>query len=394
MKETNDYAVSGHLGISIVIPCLNESETIVAAVQEARMGIASTNMDGEIIVADNGSQDGSIDLAQKAGARVVHVQSRGYGSALNAGILKAQFEIIVFADADLSYPFTEVPKLVKPILENKADFVLGSRLQGVISPGAMPLLNRIAGTPVLSWLIRKMYYLPCSDCNSGMRAFRKRIYPTLRLRCPGMEYASEMLIRVGQEKMKYSEVPIHFRKDQRSRPPHLKRWRDGWRHLRFILGNASSTLLVALPGLTGVGFLFIALILSFGAVIAPDRPIHFHTAFALVAIAAPLLLFTVTQLLVKSARHGSGMRKSRSIEAIQKWSENSAPFYLAMLAYSLVFLQVIFLFWSWWQADFGNLFEMGGVIRVMVFSIIGTVIFSLDLGMGMLKLIDYEKNRE
>jgi glycosyltransferase involved in cell wall biosynthesis len=207
----------GTLGISIVIPCLNEAETIAKAVAEARRGVEESGWPGEVVVADNGSTDGSQAIATAGGARVVPVPARGYGAALNAGILSARYACVVFGDADMSYPFLEAKKLAKPILEGQADFVLGSRLGGTIAPGAMPFLNRHLGTPVLSFLIRRLFGMPTSNCNSGMRALARARYPELKLNCPGMEYASEMLVRACLSKWRYAEAPISFRKDLRSR---------------------------------------------------------------------------------------------------------------------------------------------------------------------------------
>ena len=222
-------------GLSVVIPCLNECETIARAVARARAAIASTGLPGEVIVADNGSSDGSVELAQVAGARIVAVQRRGYGEALHAGISQARFTYVGFADADLSYPFDEMARLLEPLHTDRADFVLGSRLRGLIEPGAMPFLNRYLGTPVLSKCIGLVTGLWTSDCNSGMRVFRRDLYATLDLRCRGMEYASEMLIRVAACDLRFHEVPIVFHRDQRGKPPHLRRWRDGFRHLRYIV---------------------------------------------------------------------------------------------------------------------------------------------------------------
>jgi len=249
---------------------LNESETISRAVREAVLGIRNSGLQGEVVVADNGSSDGSQAIAIDAGARVVPASLKGYGAALDTGIRSALYDYVVFADADLSYPFAEIPSLIAPLRDTGAEFVLGSRLLGTIQSGAMPLLNRYLGTPILSLLIRRLYNIRTSDCNSGMRAVLRQRYLDLGLRCPGMEYASEMLIRVSQRNLRYAEVPISFHKDQRNRPPHLKRWRDGWRHLRFILGNATSSSVIIFPAVLSVIFLIFPLFLSFRPLWAPS----------------------------------------------------------------------------------------------------------------------------
>lgn len=388
MRDPRDNQ-DGRLQLSIVIPCLNESETIAACVKEALEGLRLTGLSGEVLIADNGSTDNSQQIATHCGARVVNVRDRGYGAALNGGIQAAFGEIVVFGDADMSYPFLEIPKLIQPLLSGEADFVLGSRLKGTIEKRAMPKLNRYIGTPILTFLIRLIYRLPMSDCNSGMRAFRRSIYPSLNLRCPGMEYASEMVISIAMQKVKYAEVPIGFRKDRRSRPPHLKRWRDGWRHLRFILGNAPSIPLIVVPGLLGFGFLMIAFALSFGRLFKPGGSIHFHTALSLIALATPLILFTNMLLLIRTASSEAKVRDSRLVNRLMRFSENSAPFYIAAIFFAAAIIQVGIVFGIWWSNGFGALDEIGAIIRVIVFSILGMSIFSLDLGLGILKLLPY-----
>lgn len=377
----------------MVIPCLNEAETISRAVKDAIAGIRAAGSSGEVIVADNGSSDGSRGLAAAAGARVVPVPLRGYGAALDAGIRSARYSCVVFADADLSYPFENIPVLVPPLRNGNTDFVLGSRLRGTIEKKAMPLLNRRLGTPVLSFLIRFLYGLPTSDCNSGMRAMLTSKYRELNLLCPGMEYASEMLIRAGQKGFRYREVPIAFRKDQRNRPPHLRRWRDGWRHLRFILGNASATATVLFPLLLSILFLAIPLVLSIRPMWAPEDPVRYHSAFLSIAIAIPFLMFAMSSILVKTALHESGQVPSRLISAARDLGENGAPFYISLFLYGLVFCQAAYMLWEWRQAGWGELSDIGGVIRVIVLAVAATALFSLDLSYGILKLVPYETRK-
>ncbi len=223
------------LVLSVVLPCLNEEKSLPLCLAEIKKTVDQMQIPYEIIVADNQSTDGSAREAAAFGARVVPVQKRGYGSAVNGGILAARGQIVLFGDADCSYPFYDIPKLVTPILQNRADFVLGNRLNQTLEPGAMPKLNRYFGTPVLSALIRWFYRIAVYDCNGGMRAFRRSIYEGLHLKQPGMEFASEMLIAVGKQKIRYLEVPISLRPAHPSHTPYLRPWRDGLRHLRTIL---------------------------------------------------------------------------------------------------------------------------------------------------------------
>lgn len=226
-----------HRGLTLLIPCLNEATTIQSAVERAREALARNGCDFEILVIDNASTDRSAELARAAGARVVTCPERGYGRVLQKGVTEARFGIIVMLDADLSYPFELIPDLVEK-LQSGYDLVLGNRLEGEIEDGAMPWLNRHLGTPTLSFVIRLFFGIPTHDCNSGMRAFRKEAILSLGLESHGMEWASEMLVRAASHRLKYGEIPISFFKDGRGRPPHLRRWRDGIRHLRLITRTA------------------------------------------------------------------------------------------------------------------------------------------------------------
>lgn len=222
--------------ISIVVPCLNEKPTIAKVINDARRWAKmKLGSNFEIVVADNGSTDGSREIIKRMRmVRLVNVPVRGYGAALHWGILNSRGKYILFADADCSYPFSNLPRFVD-LIKSKPDLVLGSRLGGTIEPGAMPFLNRHLGTPVLTWLIRFLYSIPTTDCNSGMRLVRKDFYRQLNMRNSGMEWASELLLKTALKKGKYLEVPIDFKRDARKRPPHLSPWADGWRHLKAII---------------------------------------------------------------------------------------------------------------------------------------------------------------
>lgn len=221
--------------VSILIPCLNEIDTITEVVENARSaGKKYLKKDFEIIIADNGSTDGTLEqLSLLKNIKVINVPIKGYGSALNSGILSSKYPYILFADADLSYDFHDIDKFLKYI--KTYDVVLGSRLRGRIDPNAMPLLNRYIGTPILTLLIKAIYGLNATDCNSGMRAVKKEFYKKLVMKNSGMEWASELLIKTALKGGKYIEVPINFHKDKRKKTTHLKRWEDGWRHLKVII---------------------------------------------------------------------------------------------------------------------------------------------------------------
>ena len=243
------------LAISIVMPCLNEAETLAVCIRKALAAITASGVSGEIIIADNGSTDGSLQIAADEGARIINVPIRGYGAALFAGFEAAHGKYILMADADDSYDFSHLPRFLAA-LDAGADLVVGNRFQGGIKPGAMPLLHRYLGNPVLSYLGRLLFRIPVGDFHCGIRAFRKDAFLRMNLRTTGMEFASEMIVKSSLLGQKITEVPTTLSPDGRSRAPHLRTWRDGWRHLRFLL-LYSPRWLFLYPGLaaTLVGFL-------------------------------------------------------------------------------------------------------------------------------------------
>jgi glycosyltransferase involved in cell wall biosynthesis len=220
--------------VSIVMPCLNEAETLAKCIAHAKAAIASGGLSAEIIIADNGSTDGSQVLARELGVRVVDVARKGYGSALIGGIDAARGRFVVMGDADDSYDFEAIGPLIDRLREGY-DLVVGNRFRGGIQPGAMPWSHRWVGNPVLTAISRVFFNAPVGDTHCGLRAFTKDAYERMRLRATGMEFASEMVIKAALKGMRITEVAVVLRPDGRSRPPHLRTWRDGWRHLRFML---------------------------------------------------------------------------------------------------------------------------------------------------------------
>ncbi|MEY2831418.1 MAG: hypothetical protein RLZZ574_676 [Cyanobacteriota bacterium] len=220
--------------VSIIMPCLNEAETLETCIRKAQWFIAENDLAGEVIIADNGSNDGSQEIARRLGARVIDVPTKGYGSALKGGIAAARGQYIIMGDADDSYDFSNLnPFLVK--LRNGYDLVMGNRFRGGIESGAMPFLHRYLGNPVLTGIGKLLFGSPCNDFHCGLRGFRKDAIANLSLQTTGMEFASEMVVKATLHKIQITEVPTTLSPDGRSRPPHLNTWRDGWRHLRFLL---------------------------------------------------------------------------------------------------------------------------------------------------------------
>jgi len=253
-------AVADSIELTIVMPCLNEAETLARCIEKARLGIQRSGVRGEILIADNGSKDNSVQIAEKLGAQVVHVKKEGYGSALRGGIQAASGKWILMGDADDSYDFSEADRFVKRFQEG-FELVMGCRLPvggGKIWPGAMPWKNRWIGNPILSFIGRFFFKCPVHDFHCGLRGFTKSAFGKMDLKTTGMEFASEMVIKSTLKQLKIVEVPVTLRPDGRSRPPHLRPWRDGWRHLRFMLLFSPRWLFLA-PGifLSTIGIIFV-----------------------------------------------------------------------------------------------------------------------------------------
>jgi glycosyltransferase involved in cell wall biosynthesis len=246
--------------VSIVMPCLNEAETLAACIQKAQRAIDEGELSAEIIVADNGSTDGSQMIARELGARVVDIPRKGYGSALIGGIDAAEGRFVIMGDADDSYDFGAIAPFIERLREGY-DLVVGNRFLGGIEPGAMPWAHRWVGNPVLTRISGVFFHTPVGDAHCGLRAFKKEAYVKMHLRATGMEFASEMVIKASLRGMRVAEVPVVLHPDGRSRPPHLRTWRDGWRHLRFML-LFSPRWLFLYPGLAlfGIGLVAGALL--------------------------------------------------------------------------------------------------------------------------------------
>jgi len=259
----------GELELSVVMPCLNEESTIGLCIRRAQDAMAALGITGEVVVADNGSADRSVEIALSMGARVIHQKARGYGNALIAGFSAARGRYILMGDADASYDFGELGRFVEKLREGY-DLVIGSRIKGTILPGAMPWKNRYIGNPALTGILNLLFGAGISDAHSGMRGLTADAFRQMKLRTPGMEFASEMIVKAAKLHLKMVEIPITLHPDGRDRPPHLKPWRDGWRHLKFML-MFSPTALFLMPGLL---LLLSGLLLMGVQLLAPvDNPI-------------------------------------------------------------------------------------------------------------------------
>jgi len=292
---------------SVVMPCLNEHATVGICVAKAIAALQDAGLAGEVIVADNGSTDGSIEIAESAGARIIHVREKGYGNALKGGIEAARGEFILMADSDDSYDLAHIPRFFDALAAG-SDLVMGNRFSGGIADDAMPFLHRYLGNPVLTAIGRLFFGSPCRDFHCGMRAFRKSSFARMDIRSTGMEFASEMVVKASLLRMSVREVPTTLAPDGRAHAPHLRTWRDGWRHLRFLLMYSPRWALLypglflilaglagcawLLPGprfVRGIGFDVHTLLYAFVAVLLGFQLVAFATFTKVFAITEGLL---------------------------------------------------------------------------------------------------------
>ena len=341
--------------LTILMPCLNEALTLPTCIQRAKQLIDKHKIDGEILISDNGSTDGSQDIAKKLGARVVYCAMRGYGAALQFGIENAKGEYIIMGDSDDSYHFDEAyPMLQK--LEEGYDVCMGTRFKGTIMPGAMPKLNRFVGNPVLTFIGKIFFRINTSDFHCGIRGFRRDKALGIGLVTTGMEWASEMVIKSKLNGLKMTEVPVTLYKDGRDRPPHLRRWRDGWRHLRFMLLHAP-TWLFTYPGviLVAVATALGILILRGPVRIGPaNLDVHTLLTMAFMVILGMQTIFT--GLFAKLYAHQIGILPTTSpfIERIRRFSLEK----LLIIALTIGVTGITifgFTYWDWYAAGFPDL---------------------------------------
>jgi len=360
--------VADRVELSVVMPCLNEADTLGTCISRARQALEAEGIEGEVIVADNGSTDGSQEIAARMGAMVVPVNQRGYGNALLGGIRAARGTFVIMADADASYDFMEIPRFLRKLREGYA-LVQGCRLPsggGTVEPGAMPMLHRWFGNPVLSLLAQVMFGSSAHDIYCGMRGFRKDLIAQLGLRCAGMEFATEMIIKAVLAGAPMAEVPISLHRDGRKvHAPHLNTFRDGWRTLRLFL-MYSPGWLFGLPG----GILVLAGVVGY-LLALPGRTVAGATLDAHTLLVASLCLLVGHQTLLFSL-----MAK---VQAIQEGFSREAPIIARVLnAYTLerglLVAAVCVLMgatlvgaalYDWWLVDFGRL-EYGHTMRLVV----------------------------
>lgn len=355
------------LELTILMPCLNEAETIATCIGKAMTFLRANGITGEVLIADNGSTDGSRDIAQSLGARVHPVEERGYGAALLGGMSAARGRYIIMGDADDSYDFSALAPFIDR-LRAGADLVMGNRFKGGISPGAMPPLHRYLGNPVLSFLGRLFFNVPTGDFHCGLRGFNRERFLSLDLRTTGMEFASEMVVRAALASYRIEEVPTRLHPDGRSRPPHLRTWRDGWRHLRFLL-IYSPRWLFLYPGLliTFVGLFGTAMLLP-GPVRVGGIGFDIHT-FIVSCLAILVGLQTVTfAIMARKFGESRGLvPRSPRYGPLLSTITMERMLLLALAMGAAGMLGMIYCVMTWANTGFGPL-EYQSLLRVLTLS--------------------------
>jgi len=344
------------LELTILMPCLNEAETIGTCIEKAAGFLKRTGISGEILIADNGSTDGSRQIAESLGARVVSIQQKGYGSALLGGIEVARGRYTIMGDADESYDFASLDGFVAK-LRAGADLVMGNRFKG-IAPGAMPFLHRYLGNPVLSFVGRLFFRIPVRDFHCGLRGFDTAKIKMLQLQTTGMEFASEVVVRSALAGLRIAEVPTTLHPDGRSRPPHLRTWRDGWRHLKFLL-MYSPRWLYFFPGafFLGLGGV-LSFALLFGPVTLGNIVLEFNTLLVACCLAITgVQLLTFGLLSHYYAVKAGFLPSSARNERFFRWASTDRVLQAAGAAFLLGLAAFGYAVWSWARLSFGPLYD-------------------------------------
>ena len=359
--------------LTILMPCLNEAETLAVCIQKAQGFLARSGVRGEVLISDNGSTDGSQQIAADLGARVSHAPRRGYGAALINGIEQARGSFVIMADADDSYDFENLEPFVEK-LRAGADLVMGNRFRGGIAPGAMPPLHKYLGNPVLSGIGQLFFRPGIDDFHCGLRGFNRERILSLDLQTTGMEFASEMVVKASLARYRIEEVPTTLKKDGRSRPPHLRSWHDGWRHLRFLLIFAPRWLFVY-PGLFAffVGAIAVG-VLSFGGVqigaVGFDVTTMVYASALCVTGYQSLLFFWLTKLYATQEGFLPASPRYRSIVA--RWSAERGLLIglgLFVVGVGIGVVQVL----RWGSLDFGPQ-DATEVVRIAIPSALGIML--------------------
>ncbi|MBP9185955.1 MAG: glycosyltransferase [Bacteroidia bacterium] len=361
------------LELTIVMPCLNEAETLKVCIDKAMKYLNDNNISGEVVIGDNGSTDGSQEIARSCGARVVDIPRKGYGSALMGAIQASNSKYVIMGDSDDSYDFSNLNAYVEKLREGY-DLVMGNRFKGGIGKGAMPFLHYYLGNPVLSFIGKLFFGGGINDFHCGLRGFRQDIVTVLNLQTTGMEFASEMVVKSQINKLKIIEVPTTLAKDGRTRPPHLRTWRDGWRHLRFLLLYSPKWLFL-IPGLT---LMFVGLILFALIQQGPVKllNIHFDTNTLLYAGGFVVIGYQAVNFALFTriyAIQQGFLRKNDTLDKLYNYLSLEAGLIVGILITIAGLVGSIYSLYLWDQQDFGQL-EYSHILRVVIPSVFAIMI--------------------
>jgi glycosyltransferase involved in cell wall biosynthesis len=383
--ESARAGTSKTVEVSVVIPCLNEANSLAFCVDKAVNAFRAAGLSGEVIVADNGSTDGSIQIAEEHGARVIRVPERGYGSALRAGIAAASGSFIIMGDADDSYDFTDVPRFVEKLREGN-DIVMGNRFQGEIKPGAMPPLHKYFGNPGLTALLNTFFHARIGDSYCGMRGFTRSLYDRLDLRSSGMEFALEMIIKSAQIGARISEIPIILWPDKRGRAPHLRSFRDGWRSLRFMLLYAPNWLFL-LPGATLVlvGLFLVFWLLPGPRYVSPRVGLDIHTMiFGVIFTLLGVQILSIGAFAKVFSYAERFDRRSVSLRRLLKRITLESCLLLGGALFLAGFAGCAWVTWQWAASGFGELHQVRQVLFWSMWLFVGLQIIFAAFFLSML----------
>ena len=377
--------VSHGVEVSVVIPCLNEANSLAYCVDKAMKAFREAGLSGEVVVADNGSTDGSIQIAEERGARLIRVAERGYGAALRAGIASARGPFIIMGDADDSYDFTDVPRFVEKLREGN-DMVMGNRFSGGIKPGAMPPLHKYFGNPGLTAILNTLFRARIGDGYCGMRGFTRSLYDRLDLRSTGMEFALEMIIKSAQIGARIAEIPIILWPDKRGRAPHLRSFRDGWRSLRFMLLYAPNWLFL-LPGsaLVLAGLFLVFWLLPGPRQIAPHVGLDIHTMiFGVIFTLLGTQILSIgafAKVFSYAARFDRG---SVSLRRVLKRVTLETGLLAGGAVFLMGFAGCAWVTWQWAASGFGELHQIRQVLFWSMWLFLGLQIIFSSFFLSML----------
>ena len=355
--------------LTILLPCLNESDTLGICISKARQFLESNNISGEILISDNGSTDGSVEIAEGLGARVIHASIKGYGGALQAGIKSARGKYTIMGDADDSYDFLRLENFVEKLREG-CDLVMGNRFAGGIKKGAMPIVHRYLGNPVLSFIGKLFFKSQINDFHCGLRGFNTDKIRKLDLICDGMEFASEMVVKATILGYSMTETPIYLYPDGRKRPPHLRTWRDGWRHLVFLLMYSPKWLFFVPSILIFILSLGMLLVLLPGTLYINNIGLDMHSitiAGALMVLSYQLFLFALF-VRIYSINKGLYPAEKKHIYFYNKFSlEKGIGVGLSLFVAGIVVFGFLIIYWA--SLSFGEIEDTAYTFRFLISSI-------------------------